>query len=87
VGQYVPEPAFTVPVEVIMKATLKGKIISMNKVSGDAVIGLDAAGKVLTNKISAQDISFKGSFQLKGIIADEMKIGAIITVTLSDEET
>ena len=72
-----------------MKAKLKAKILSVEKAganSGDTRISLESTGKVQTSNISAQDISLVGSLKLKSLIANEMRLGATITITISDEE-
>lgn len=70
-----------------MKAKLEGKILSIDKHGGDTKIILDAKGKVETSNISAQDIEFNGTLRLKSIISDKMRIGAILTITIGDEDT
>ena len=71
-----------------MKATLKAKILSVEKQGGDVILALDTptAGKVGIRAINAQDVYFSGKLKLKELVANEMKIGATITITVSDEE-
>jgi hypothetical protein len=71
-----------------MKAVLKAKILSVEKVGGDVVLTLDTptAGKVGIRAINAQDVYFSGKLKLKELVANEMKIGATITITITDEE-
>lgn len=72
-----------------MRATLKAKILSVEKQGGDVILSLDTptAGKVGIRAINAQDAFFSGKLKLKELVANEMKIGATITITISDEET
>ena len=73
-----------------MKAVLKGKILSVDKTGGtnlgDTRISLESAGKVQTTNISAQEISLSGILKLKSLISDNMKLGSVITITITDEE-
>lgn len=71
-----------------MKATLKAKITAVEKAGGDVVLHLDtpSAGKVGVRAINAQDAFFNGKLKLKELVANEIKIGATITITVSDEE-
>jgi hypothetical protein len=69
-----------------MKAKLKGHITSIDKVAGTATLSITSTGKVDTSNISAQETSFGGVFKLKAMVADQMKIGAALTITISDEE-
>ena len=70
-----------------MKAKLSGKIVSLEKVEGDTLMVLEADGKVDTRNITAQPTSAHVTLTIKSMIADQMKIGASITITFSDEET
>ena len=72
-----------------MKSTLKGKIFSIEKDShshGVVLLKVNAIGKVDTKLLNAQEVSFNGTLILKQVIADEMKIGATLTITVSDDE-
>jgi len=69
-----------------MKAKLIGKINSLDKSGGTAILFITSDGKVETTNIAAQEISFSGILRLKGLVADQMKIGATLTITISDEE-
>lgn len=71
-----------------MKAALKAKILSVEKSGGDVILTLDTpiAGKVGIRAINAQDAFFSGKLKLKELVANEMKIGATITITVTDEE-
>jgi len=75
-----------------MKSTLKGQILSVKKTDGDAEITFQACGKVerSTGGViapSAREITLSGTTVMKAVIANEIKIGAIITITISDEES
>lgn len=71
-----------------MKATLKAVILSVDKDDGKVTLSImtPAAGKVNTKSISAQDIYLNGKLILKELVANEMKLGATITITVSDED-
>ena len=69
-----------------MKANLTGKIVSLEKSEGDTTIVFEADGKVDTRNIAAQPTSLHATLTIKSMIADQMKIGATITVTISDED-
>ena len=74
-----------------MKATLKGKITAVNKPEeGDAEITFVSTGKVERGAgpmdPSARQMKLNGSMTLKGVIANELKLGAVLTITLSDED-
>jgi hypothetical protein len=70
-----------------MKSKLSGIITSLKKEGGNTVISLTSSGKVDTANISAQEISFEGILKLKTIIANQMKIGAVISINITDEKT
>jgi hypothetical protein len=72
-----------------MKSTLKGKILSVEKVEGGARARLiiNALGKVENDSLAVKhDISLDATVFLKGLVADDMKIGATLTITITDEE-
>lgn len=71
-----------------MKAQLKAKITSVVKSGGEVIIHLSTVlpGKVSTHVLNAKDIHFDGNITLKELVANQIKIGAIILVTLMDEE-
>lgn len=69
-----------------MKAKLTGKILSVDISQGEARLSIESTGKVDTRNISAQEVTFNGSIRMKALVANEMKIGATITITVSDEE-
>jgi hypothetical protein len=71
-----------------MKAQLKARITAVEKAGGDVTLHLDTptAGKVSVRAINAQDVYFSGNLKLKELVANEIKIGALITITVSDEE-
>lgn len=72
-----------------MKSNLKGKIISVEKIDGGsrAKMIISANGKVENPALSVKhDIDLIGTITIKGIVADEMKIGAILSISISDEE-
>lgn len=75
-----------------MKSRLQGRIVSVKNTDGDAEITFQSAGKV--DKAgrgviapSARETTLSGTMTLKAVVANEMKIGAVITITISDEET
>lgn len=70
-----------------MKATLKGKILKMDRVNGNVELSIESSGKVATTNIAAQEITLKGHILMKGLIADHLKMGSILTITVSDEES
>jgi len=70
-----------------MKAKLRGKINSVDKSNGVATLSITADGKVERAGLASQETSFGGVLKLRGLVADQMKIGAVLTITVSDEET
>ena len=78
-----------------MKAKLKARIVEFSKETDDGGIAINGPvklkivapkGKVETSNIDAQFISLSGNMSLKAVIADKMKIGSVLTITISDEE-
>lgn len=74
-----------------MKATLKGKITAVNKPEeGDVEITFVSTGKVERGSgpmdPSARQLKLNGSMTLKQVIANDLKLGAVLTITVSDEE-
>lgn len=75
-----------------MKATLKGKILSVTNDGGDTVLTIASTGKVEKTgfgpgSTDARKTSLDGTVKLKAIVAEDMKIGATLTITISDEES
>ena len=82
----------------IMKAKLRAKIVGFERnakfegVGNIDVVGLtklslvSTAGKVDTDRSNAKLATFSGDIFVKDIIAHEMKIGATITISITDEE-
>lgn len=75
-----------------MKAKLSGRIISVTNADGDAVITFESTGKVDRSGTGvmapdARKTTLNGTVSLKAVVANEMKIGAVITVTITDEES
>lgn len=74
-----------------MRAKLNGKIISVQSGDGDCVITFESAGKVDRDGTGvmapdARKTTLNGTVTLKAVVANELKIGAVITVTITDEE-
>ena len=72
-----------------MKAKLKGHIASLVKQNGDALITLGSmAGKTDPVKTSsqAQHCFLSGELRIKTTVADDMKIGSVITITITDDD-
>ena len=79
-----------------MKAKLQAKITEIVKdakyESGKDITGMvrlklvTTQGRVDTTFISAQLARLNGDLFLKEAIANQMKIGSLITITISDEE-
>lgn len=70
-----------------MKATFKGQVFKIDREkSGFVKLHLDLKGKVDTRLVTAQDAELDALVMVKTIVADTMKIGSTITITVSDEE-
>lgn len=69
-----------------MKTTLQGNIIKIEKKDGLAYLTLSTRGKVSTGNIATQEALMEGELILKSLVANQMKIGAVITIAISDEE-
>jgi hypothetical protein len=82
-----------------MKAKLQAKITDVSKgiTYGNNGLGADISnmtklifqttkGRVDTNLNNAQLIRLDGDLYLMGVIANQIKIGATLTITISDEE-
>lgn len=69
-----------------MKAKYIGKIVSLEKDEGDTHMVIEGKGKVDTRNITSQPTNVHVTLTIKSAIADQMKIGASITFTISDEE-
>ena len=70
-----------------MKANLKGKIVGLVVEKGEVLINLELAGKADSRSPEARPLEMSGTLKLKQLIANEMKLGSIISVYLTDEET
>lgn len=80
-----------------MKAKLKARILEVAKNSTFVSPGLEAShmvklklsaqhGKVETTLNNAQLAILAGDFYLREVIANQIKIGSTLTITISDEE-
>lgn len=71
-----------------MKATLKGRILSVKRADGDAEITFATTGKVDKGKgilaPTAREATLEGTLKLKEVVANDIKIGAIITIVIDD---
>lgn len=80
-----------------MKAKLKAKILGVDKnatfrgstdVANMVKLRLESNnGKVDSASISAQFAALTGDLFLREVIANQVKIGATLTITISDEDT
>lgn len=69
-----------------MKIKLQGKISEMRKDSnGNVTLSLTTNGKVETHLLNAKDATMSSILIIKGVIADDIKLGSTLTVTVSDE--
>lgn len=73
-----------------MRAKAKVKITDTHRFpTGEVQIKFETLtpGKVDTRAMNAQDITLSGEFTVRALIAEQMKIGATISISLTDEET
>lgn len=72
-----------------MKAYLSAKIGKIERAGGGMVILTFSAenGRVATANIDAQKTSLKGEMILRELAAQDIKIGSLLTITVTDEET
>jgi hypothetical protein len=68
-----------------MKAQFKAKIIRAEKTGGEYHLTLQAEGKVATPNINAQECFLCSTLKVKAVVGNEMKLGSIYTITVSDE--
>jgi hypothetical protein len=69
-----------------MKIKLKGNISQVDRISGTAKITLNLEGNAETTSLEAKKVSMKCVLLLKTLVADEVKLGSVIYVTVSDSE-
>lgn len=69
-----------------MKATFKGSIHSIERGESMTNVKVDLKGKVDSNLISAQESYLKANLVVKTIVADQLKVGATLIFTVSDED-
>jgi hypothetical protein len=70
-----------------MKANLQGKIMAFKQDGSEAKIDLIVHGKVNTTNLQAQPIHMSITCSLKQIIADQMKLGDIMYLTITNESS
>lgn len=69
-----------------MKANLTGKILTVTRgKQGETSITIETAGRVDVKSPQSQSVSLVGTLTLRDVIADNMKIGSCIRITISDE--
>ena len=71
-----------------MKATYKATIKNISKDSCFVDLTLNCHGKIEDTKLvgDARNSSAEMVVRLKPAVADQMKLGAIITITITDDE-
>lgn len=71
-----------------MRAKMKSKIRSVSRVNGFVYLELELEGKVIVGGKSAEakDARMIGKLVLKPVVADDIKIGSVLTVEVNDEE-
>lgn len=72
-----------------MQAKYTGKIVEVVKKGdayGDTKLKISCKGKVDSKNLNAQETSLEIVAELKSLIADNLKIGTVLTITLSDED-
>ena len=84
--QSISDSTVPLPQEVIMKTKLRGRIQGFEKQGGYTYVHLESAGRVAISNTNAQDCELNGTLKVRDVVANEMKMGAILTITLSDEE-
>ena len=71
-----------------MKTVLTGRITSATELrDGDHNLTIEAMGKVQTSNIASQVASLQGTFKVKSLVASQMKIGATLTIIVTDENS
>ena len=66
---------------------MQSRIKSVKRLPDDSTVELEFMGKVTnTTLINAKDIKMTASLSLKTALADQIRVGSVITITLSDEE-
>lgn len=69
-----------------MKATFKGQVYQIDRKQDWTKLHLDVKGKVDTRLVTAQEAELDALVMIKTLVADNMKVGSSITITISDEE-
>jgi len=69
-----------------MLAKYTGKITEVSKKGGNAILKISCEGKVDTKNLNAQPTSLEIVADLKSLVADELRIGTLLTITISDDD-
>ncbi len=72
-----------------MRAKLRSKVVSVTRDEhGFVHLQLSCEGKVISGAKygEAKDVKLTGDLRLKPVVADDIKIGSVITVEVNDEE-
>ena len=79
--EYVPEQAFALPFEVIMRIELQGNIRNVvRNDDGTVTLTLKLNGNVANRTGEAKKASLDGTLTIKQVVADELKIGSIVSI-------
>lgn len=54
--------------------------------NGNVILALQAEGKAESKAPTAQFASFSGRLVLKEVVANDMRLGAVLTITVTDED-
>ena len=70
-----------------MRIKMKSKIVNVSRLPNEVKLDLEFVGQVQDTKlITAKDAAMNGFLRLKPAMADQLKLGSVITVILSDED-
>jgi hypothetical protein len=69
-----------------MKIKFKGNISTVDRLSGTAKINLDLEGYADVASLEAKKASMTSTLLLKTLVADQLKLGTVLYVTVSDSE-
>jgi hypothetical protein len=71
-----------------MRAKMRSEIVSIRRdEDGNVCLKVEAKGKTISHKAgSNKDCRLEGEIILRPVFANDIKIGAVITVEVNDEE-
>ena len=69
-----------------MKAKIKGRVFKVEKLENFVKLHFNLGGQVVDAQVTGRDCFLEGTLMLKPLVADQLKIGTVLTFEISEAE-